>query len=69
MKRLLQFLTLPLLFMQNYNFNVYDSSFLPKFTSSNGNGHRTPTVCFYNKVTKRRKNNKIARASRNINFR
>ena len=69
MKKILQFLALPLLFMQNYEFNTYDASFLPRFTSSNGNGHRTPTACFNNRVTKRRKSNKIARASRNINFR
>jgi len=68
MKRILQFLALPLLFMQNYEFNTYDAAFLPNYSGS-GHNHRIPTACFHNKVTKRRKNNKIARASRNINFR
>lgn len=69
MKRILQFLALPLLFMQNYDFNTYDAAFLPKFSGgSGGHNHRTPTACFNNKVAKRRKGNKIARASRNINF-
>ena len=70
MKRLLQWLTLPLIFMQNYEFNTYDSAFLPNYSGgSGGHNHRTPTACFNNKVTKRRNKNKIARASRKINFR
>ena len=68
MKKLLQLFTLPILFMKDLSFDTYNSSFLPNYSGS-GHNHRTPTVCFNNKVTKRRKNNKIARASRNINFR
>lgn len=68
MKRLLQFLALPLIFMQDYSYNTYNSAYLPNY-SGNGHNHRTSDSCLNNKTTKRRALNKIARASRNINFR